>query len=506
MLRFDVAEPTVADAIALLESLNDPSLLAENRLARLLGPAVREQVLEAANACRRLHLSQHHAIRAARHYAIVVRCDLEREPVKVVASDLGISVRQYFRERHAARGCVARILVARFARSTLSIADVETETLAHATALAELGQPAAALKEFRELASVVRSPLRKAHVMARIARVQRDTGRLADAERTLCALRAGVPSDDHIQANAARLWQQLVESEILAERGHVREAEIAFDGLATTLREIPAPGDGEIGEVTEAAIEVLVALAMRSYEGGRLHEALDQSIRGLRLHASSLVPRVTVREEYRRMQALVLYELGRIDLADLHTSLAETIRRMRGAGLLAQAAVAYCTLGTVANDPVCLAEAVRLAQRHGSLSVRRLAHLASAAAATVYADWSRAEYDIRELLACGFDNATQRAQCFDLQSRMATAQGDLRAAFSAAQSAYAIVEGLSNARGRGAVMRTMAEIQLKRGHRNEAFELIEEAIELIEAHGSPTSLSLAHTVRNQIVPYRSATR
>lgn len=92
----------------LLRHLHDPLALDRNPLMERLGIGAVRKILERLCAAMENEAIQHPRDSSiVRQYEIFRRCDLAREPHAKVAGDLGISRRQFYRERRRIAGRVA---------------------------------------------------------------------------------------------------------------------------------------------------------------------------------------------------------------------------------------------------------------------------------------------------------------------------------------------------------------------------------------------------------------
>ena len=133
----------------------------------------------------------------ARHqYAISTRCDLHGESHKSVAKSLGISIRQFYRERQAARKLIQQAVLAQLdrARHRLWIGpDAFTQSLARARILYEMGALTSSVEQLRALASSVTSERRRVIANAMIIEVLARSGDPALAEAEMMTARRESP-------------------------------------------------------------------------------------------------------------------------------------------------------------------------------------------------------------------------------------------------------------------------------------------------------------------------
>lgn len=195
--------PSHAGLVAgLMQGLDDDRLVAEHPLARAFSApdaaTVRENVLQAVERLRDLPSS------GERLHAIAARCDLGGELHKIVAADLGLSRRQFYRDLARARGFVERELDAPFDAVPASVPPSDGEArLQTAIALASAGHGRTAVEHF---APIVARLLGEAAAWGHcvLADLQLDNGDVAGARREL-KVAVECAGSDGIGADRARL-------------------------------------------------------------------------------------------------------------------------------------------------------------------------------------------------------------------------------------------------------------------------------------------------------------
>jgi hypothetical protein len=460
---------------------------------------IRKRILRAAEVNRKLDIATRDQPRGERQYTIVVRCELNREPRKVVAQDLGISTRQFSRERHQARLRIAKLLEEWNTQSVSTVVDLEGATLAHAIVLDELGDSSDAVVELREFASASTTPNRVVQALTMLAAIHRDFDRLDEAETVVReAEHAALAGGDGAQTLVSRVQLLQAQTELAVERGEFVRADTGFEKLASI---IPCMGLNLPG-APEAAAQALCALAWRESEHGRLSNAVLHVATALSVLSAATLPPVLLRAKLLRLQGVVLYHTGAIERVTAQARLLDLLRSAQAAGWLKQSALLFGALAVdvdgSTNAHAYCGEARRLSYQHGSTQLQRIAHLASSVLAVTHLDWVQAQVELRESQLHGAGSDFERIVVADVQARLAIANGNPRAALPFANDAYGTAAKVGNDRVRGTAMRTMAMLQLSLGHRFDASDLIDGAIPIIKLHGSPSSLQLALSVRDQI--------
>ena len=157
-----LAKDTIARAC--LENVADRGgvELAGEQLAR----RIRTIVLDLANRYRLWDVERVGRERAERRYAAIVRGDLEREPAKQIAADLGISMRQLRRERSYARSRIVSAIVERPVCAVAeALPDAVSLELDLARRLADSGRAAAAIQILQSLADAPISSDRQIEIL-----------------------------------------------------------------------------------------------------------------------------------------------------------------------------------------------------------------------------------------------------------------------------------------------------------------------------------------------------
>jgi hypothetical protein len=183
---------------------------------------------------------------------------------------------------------------------------------------------------------------------------------------------------------------------------------------------------------------------------------------------------------------------------DLISLLAFTL----SSGWLRQSATLLAAIATDLNDTANAEqhcdEAKKLSQKHGSLQLKRMTFLASSAAALANSNFPQARRDLDAWMRLGVSDAFQRVIAANIGAEIATAARAYSAALKYAERALSEATSLGSARAMGAALRTIATIEFRRGHLHAARERIDDAITLIEGHGSPASLQRAVSLRGRI--------
>ena len=168
----------------------------------------------------------------ARMHAALLRCDIDDQPMPLVAAELGLSERQLRRERHAAHAAFARAFrtVRRDCDTPATVCDVAAVRLAEAVALHELGQGPVAQSALASIASGAVDPAQRIEALCLGAELEFDALRHSSVAEHLAAARsllvryareldddAACTADEHIEFVAWLLrWQTAMSTGLTA--------------------------------------------------------------------------------------------------------------------------------------------------------------------------------------------------------------------------------------------------------------------------------------------------
>src|SRR5450755_502692 len=192
--RFDAA------ARHLLRHLDDPRALRRNPLVgwrfanigRASAAATDREVLNAIRKSVAAHAEMldhgqgtFDAAKFRRHREIITRCDVRGEPHALVAAALGLSRRQFYRERRRARLRLADLLWRDIPAGPAGVTEVPSEfemRLAYVETLKAVGKFGEASDALRRVAADLRDPAARCIAWCRYADIQCDAG-IIDAAR-----------------------------------------------------------------------------------------------------------------------------------------------------------------------------------------------------------------------------------------------------------------------------------------------------------------------------------
>lgn len=420
----------------------------------------------------------------ARHAAILLRVDVERHRPGVVASDLGLSMRQFYRERAAAH--------ARFVRAYRAVSPGRAEPnertaerlLVRAGGLADSGETASARAIFEDVASRAGAPLR-CDALVRLAEADAAAHRFSDGYarlRQAGVLLAGTSIDlqrrDGLRDAAAAVALSL------------RWFERGPHALAASDR-----GDGWGGRSTL----VLAAAAVRAGES---------------LRASHLLRGAGVAEAARRAPDaavdLLTLQAELADFTDEDPALGErlldrAIVLARSSGLRGRERYAEHQLRSARWMRRRTPDAARAYRRLSDAEVRCLPARLRGALALCSADIEVAIGQPLRALAAAGQAAQVATNAYETLSARALSAGALlraRRVGAAGEEAAMVAEaarGAGHPRILSLAQRINAQAQLARGNRRAAREAIEESLDCARRFSSAHVYGQARAVLGRIV-------
>ena len=512
------ADPTRSDYCAsrhLLRNLEDVAELRRNPLVRDYFPGaaiaprrrdtaanrialgrIRDDVRAALARCSDYANDRGH-VALGRMHAVLLRCEIDDQPLPVVAAEIGLSERQVRRERRAAHGAFVRAFraaacdAARAAPATVS--DVGTVRLAEAVELHELGQGALAQAAFASIAAGAPDAALRIEALCLAAEGELDALRHDAASAHLAHARAVLLSrarelddgatraaDEHVDFVAWSLSWQTGAGAGLAlppplavgaagddrARDEPRRALFVRAAAAYATQRIEV-GDGRRGcEAVRRALDVLPSL-----HAARTRERL--AILTADAHVYSLhVTRGGDRHRFRSVEKLAAAH------GHVRAMLGARAQRISGAAAAGPAAV-----GRIAE---------RIFRPFGAAERNGLARTLASAAQCV----AQCEANPRDAVAGAqlVERLLPARNATALMARQARASLALAAnrydeARAVAQSVYDDAELAGNGRIRGIAARTLAAVALRCRRRAAARRFIRESLSLDERYGCPEALA-----------------
>ena len=446
------------------------------------------------------HANERGHVALGRMHVVLLRCEIDDQPLPVVAAELGLSERQARRERRAAHGAFVRAFRAAAcdaarAPSTAAamVSDVGTVRLAEAVELHELGQGAIAQAAFASIAAGAPDAALRIEALCLAAESELDALRHAAADAHLAHARAVLhgrarelddeaarAADEHVDFVAWSLrWQTGIGAGLAMPpplavaaagddraRDEPRRALFVRAAAAYATQRIEV-GDGRRGcEAVRRALDVLPSL-----HPARTRERL--AILTADAHVYSLhVTRGADRHRFRIVEKLAASH------GHVRAMLGARAQRIAGAAAAGPAAA-----GRIAE---------RILQPFGAAERNGMARTLASAAQCV----AQCESNPRDAVAGAqlVERLLPARSATALMARHARASQALAAnrydeARSLAQSVYDDAELAGNGRMRGIAARTLAAVALRSRRRSAAQRFIRESLSLNERYGCPEALA-----------------
>jgi hypothetical protein len=522
MPRADPTRSAYCASRHLLRNLDDAAELRRNPLVRAcFAPAaarhdagengralaaVRGLVHASLVRCReRPHTGRAHG-GLGRMHAALLRCEIDKQPLAVVAAELGLSDRQVRRERRAAHDAFLDAFggvacdAPPGAPASAFVRDTAALRLAEASQLHELGQSALAISSCEAIAASAPDPLRRIEALCLAAEIDLDgarhgaaAARIADANAVL-ALRAP-DLDETPRVHAA----ELVDLVTWSLRRHTGVSA----GLATPPPLAVAQADAPNGEHDEARRALLVR-ALAAYAAQRWEIGDVARIRDAVRRAQQLLPSLDASRAKERL-AVMFADAQLCNLssgtADRDRYLAiEQIAERRGYVRMLLRARAE-RIGTEIGDENCGDRVLDELVRPLDPSDRRTMPYALASAAVIAGQRERdaarglAAVQLAETLVPPRSATALMARC--RRTKIAIARGDHDEAWAIAHAAHHDAELLGNGRIRGAAACDLAAIAFARHRRADGKRYLREALPLLERYGTQMSRARVNALARQ---------
>jgi len=509
----------------LLRHLNDSAALRKNGLVgslfgqertrrrrndREVVDRIREMVLTLG---RRILEDPDLGARARRWYEIIVRCDIGGELHKLVADELAIGMRQFYRERRLAREYLARELQRELKHAATETTSVEADAFAIAcgnvAALRNAGQTAIAASRAQTIFASADDPHRQILAASFAVELLADQNDHFQAQTVVDEARRILSQSElaeHRASYALRL--DAAEARLLWDAGSLQRARAMDRTIAQNIDSSAGTSDHAFREF---AIEALYRIAWRDLSVGEYGDAERTVATANNLVESLADPSAHVR-------AWSLISTG-------------TLRNIRdgndGAAALFSEALDVCQRNGLSEDAIHAIIALSVGQQlRGNLP----AAVKTAASVIEHAEHMCAPvtfglYCLR--LAEAYASAHDAAQAAAFAQRASTSvrgvqlaqviahligadaylsQGAFALALKSASVAESEAGRELNHRMQGSALRIIAEAFYGLGHASEAREYIASSIELLERAGHPFSLRRAYLCSAKISGKREHAR
>jgi tetratricopeptide (TPR) repeat protein len=451
-----------------------------------------------------------------RQYQILVRCDLGREPHAVVAADLALSRRQFYRERREASQSLARFVAEyvqeRVARPQALAIDRFTLELSRAKALRLAGEAATSERVLRDLIASDHGFSRRVEPWCGLIDILMNGNRIAEAEHELKQVQIGLEAASGLNRNAAAQSRARIDMQLasyLLFQGRMREA-VALDARAEGVV------TGMARSLSPEAREFFVATRIRQAVCAIMSGTLERARAGMEEARATLASAddlpLALRINFLVAYGTVKYHVGggideslalvaeALALAQRHGLIELVIEAMSQLSSNAQVRGDHLTGTRYIYEILPVAERFALPAQHGMLlnvaaiSETSLGH---------HADAVRLAARAREILA-GNSLESIYSSLAEAQARLSTRA--FPQSSQAARAAFAAASAIRSDRLAGTALRLLAESAEGLGRREEAREHIVGAIAALEREGPPFALFQAYQAAARITGDRKYRR
>lgn len=464
---------------------------------------IRSLIIAAAGRCRESDIAGHQKERALRQFTIIERCCLKGEPIADVAAELGISLRQCYRERSAICLRVASFIRREREHRAQHVESVDEHRFAVklAVALAEVGEFEGACREFGEIVSGSASAQQKIEGLCRWADVQVELGALAAAESSLLAAAGILASQNGAlpdqRACAARCDIELVRTRLAWASADPVQADQSLKSAQIEAEHLSGAGNGG-QRIRELQVTVLVEATNRALERGEFLEAQAYLDRADAALSDCLEPSVCQRVDLMLARArlqLASFRPGSFAaLQENFIALAEARQLARSCSSPKREIEAELLLADRHVDPDNGEEALDTARRvlgmASKLGNKRLLVTVSVGLADLVCR-PRFENVLPSILSVAdqvaVSNSLDWAIMTHIKATSLLQRGDARGAWSCGQRAAYAADRLNSPRLATAASRVLALAAHQLGHKSEAVDRILYATQMAERYASPWS-------------------
>jgi hypothetical protein len=449
---------------------------------------------------------------------IFERCVMSNEAPQFVAGHLGISKRQFARDKARALSLIARSLLAR--TSTLPSANaccVLTASLNACIVAAEQGHGNRALSQLYEMAEDVRDTLSRVAILANAAQIAFAYARLSTANECVDRLRSVLVSDASDTSN--KQFANAVISLIVGECQYEKESsEAAIMAILRSIEELRASAIEGVPGAHLLLASALNALAEYLADRG-LYVQAEEAIVECLLHLSA-VPSASAAFEARALHLLALIRMAQEKRG---TRLDACIQRCEALavsnGLLNQLAGCLLNRAQLAKDDGDLAVAGQRARecldtigtaRNNAAAAGIAVGAVNALRSSMTTSYGVADLDIALTLRDSIGMLPPASGNWSwanvLLAGIKLSQNDPEAALAYANCADAAAKTLRPPRERARTLACLAEVEAGLGNRRRARSLIAECLEVGEKYERPIWLARHYALAARLTGERRYTR
>lgn len=445
--------------------------------------------------------------RRERQYQILVRCDLGSEPHDAVATDLGLSRRQFYRERKEAAQYLAAFLQREMSERVAHSQEVRLDRfaleVARAKALRLAGEPGASERILRGLIAAGEDVARRVEPWCQLVDLLVNDNRSGEADDEIARLRGVLATTRNLDRASGRQARVRVEMQVASHlwyQGRLRDA-LALDereeGALVDMARSPSP------VAREFFIRTRIRQALCGLMSGSLARARGnlEEVRAL-LNSDDLplAPRIEFLIVYGNLQDHAIRDSGAtmpmvfeaLDLARRHGLVELVIDAMSGLSSAAQIRGDHQAGRRYVYEILPVAEHAALpAQRGMLLNVAAISEAALGQHQTAVALAHRA----RSILA---GDSLERIYSSLAEAQARVTIGQFAEGRTAAADAHAAAAAIESDRLGGTALRLLAESAEGLGRLESAREQIVGAIAALEREGPPFALLQAYRAAARI--------
>lgn len=471
---------------------------------------IKSKIMEAARSCYSHYLAQHRGPPAKRLYDIVVGTCLRRQTPIQLASALGISVRQFYRDRRTIFTRIARILESEeSSRDTRArLTEAGDLGLRRYSMLLELGFPDQATFGLKRVIHDASTDEIKLQALAELANAFLVLGDVASARNTVngaqSLLESGVLADnDEIWL---RLRLDLIRSKIERADGH-------YDTAHNVLRQVV----GELGRrgtdnraLAEVALDTTIESCKQQIEGGGFELAqrdIERAERFSRRFDLSSVPREIEIQLLRACLATIGLRGGpKSSPGDGLYLYSEALRRSRAVGAVRGALNANIGLMAHFTYLQCddqsrdnATQAIALARLYRSESILASTVLDVADAILCTKHWRMILPLLQEVKPAVRTGTLGWVYHRTFEAICLKRLGRVEAAAAALQLAESAAKGMANNRSYAATLRELGVVLNQVGQRSDAQDCLKSAVARSEQSASALALCYTYRMAEEII-------
>jgi hypothetical protein len=534
-VRLDPNRSLSAACQHLFRYLNDPQELERNPLVRhrLLANAdsadpvtcdaltlanLHSAVLAAAQALRSSEAVAGRLELAQRYYLIITEHAVRGRSPGSVAKQLGLSLRQFYRDRKRAYAQVGPAFLQPpqpSAQKTAASLDAGILALAQARFLTENAKYNAALNLARGVASSAQDTRRRVESLCLATELLCLQRNLPEAQETLAAARLVLTreSHDHASASARASLARLDATEAIFHNAADRPslAERAREKALDALRVCSVGGEDQVKELF---VQTLLFKANQAANFGHCAGSMTH----LQTAASLLQ---TISEPTAHIQIDLSIGIADAQSCALHSSpdviaatYAQALTRAQQLGytkrtlkaLTGAACFELYFLGHRDAGKAMMQDCLHLATRLGDPTTIALACLDLATVEVCCGNFDAVEPLLEKAERLGGYDQFEKTGLHIIRSLARRGRRQYAAALQAAQAAWTLAERGENPRLKSAAARELAEVHAAMGRISDAFDCVCEAVALAERYASANSLAATYRASARITGNRSHAR